>query len=91
MRAKARHILVDDKLACLELKKKIDGGAEFADVARAHSQCPSGKQGGELGEFGPGEMVPEFDKIVFNEAIGDVHGPIRTDFGYHLIQITSRQ
>ena len=91
MRAKARHILVEDELACQELKKKIDGGAEFADVARAHSQCASGKQGGELGEFGPGEMVPEFDKIVFHEAIGDVHGPIRTDFGYHLIQITSRE
>ena len=91
MKAKARHILVETELVCQELKKKIEEGAEFSDVARAHSTCPSGKQGGELGEFGPGQMVAEFDNVVFKESIGDVHGPIRTDFGYHLIQITSRE
>lgn len=52
--------------------------------------CPSGQSGGDLGEFSQGQMVPEFDKVVFNEEIGKVHGPIQTQFGYHLIEITSR-
>jgi len=64
--------------------------ADFAEMAKEHSQCPSGEQGGELGEFGPGEMVPEFDSVVFSGEIGKVHGPIQTQFGYHLIEITDR-
>ncbi len=88
--ASARHILVPTLETCEELKKKIEGGADFADMAREHSQCPSGKEGGSLGEFGPGQMVPEFDTVVFNEEVGKVHGPVKTQFGYHLIEITSR-
>ena len=60
-------------------------------MAAAHSQCPSGQRGGELGSFSPGMMVPEFDTVVFNEAVGEVHGPVKTQFGYHLIEITSRE
>lgn len=88
--AAARHILVDSKEKCEDIKKQISDGADFAAMAKRHSTCPSGKSGGSLGEFSPGMMVPEFDKVVFNEAVGVVHGPIKTDFGYHLVEITSR-
>lgn len=86
----ARHILVPTQEACQDLKTKIENGADFADVARDHSTCPSGKRGGDLGQFGPGKMVKEFDQVCFTEEIGQVHGPIETQFGYHLIEITSR-
>ena len=89
-KASARHILVATKEACDDLKAKIDAGADFATLARDHSQCPSGKQGGNLGEFSPGQMVKEFDEVVFKEEVGKVHGPIKTQFGYHLVDITSR-
>ena len=89
-KASARHILVSTKEACEKLKAEISAGADFADVARKHSQCPSGKQGGDLGEFHQGQMVPEFDKVAFNDELGKVHGPIKTQFGYHLLEIISR-
>mgnify|MGYP003340586011 CR=1 FL=1 len=89
-KARARHILVDTKEACEDLKNQIEGGADFATVAKDHSKCPSGKRGGDLGEFGPGQMVKEFDDVVFSAEVGKVHGPIQTQFGYHLIEITSR-
>ncbi len=88
--AKARHILVPTQQQCDNLKKQIEGGADFAAIAREHSKCPSGKQGGDLGEFGPGQMVKEFDEVVFRDEVGRTHGPIRTGFGFHLIEITSR-
>ncbi len=90
MKATARHILVDNKEICLELKKEIENGKPFAEVAAENSLCPSGTDGGDLGTFRPGEMVPAFDKVVFSEAVGKVHGPIKTEFGYHLIEILSR-
>jgi peptidyl-prolyl cis-trans isomerase C len=89
-RAKARHILVPTQAECETLKKQIEGGADFAEVAKKHSKCPSGKQGGALGEFSPGQMVPEFDRVVFSAEVGKVHGPVKTQFGYHLVEITSR-
>jgi peptidyl-prolyl cis-trans isomerase C len=89
-KASARHILVPTKEDCEKLKTQIVAGADFAELARKHSQCPSGKQGGSLGEFRQGQMVPEFDKVVFSDEVGKVHGPIKTQFGYHLIEITSR-
>ncbi|MDH5357968.1 MAG: peptidylprolyl isomerase [Gammaproteobacteria bacterium] len=88
--ATARHILVDSEEICLELKKEIEEGADFADVARENSSCPSGAQGGDLGEFGPGMMVPEFDKVVFSAPVNTVQGPVQTQFGYHLLEVTSR-
>lgn len=88
--ASARHILVDTETQCEELKKQIADGADFADIAREHSNCPSGKNGGDLGEFGQGMMVPEFDKVVFSGELHTVHGPIKTQFGYHLLEITGR-
>ena len=89
-KATARHILVPSKEVCEELKSQIEAGADFAQIAEEHSQCPSGKQGGDLGAFTRGQMVPEFDEVVFSETVGDVHGPVQTQFGYHLIQIVSR-
>ncbi len=90
-RANARHILVSTEEECDDLKQQIADGADFAEMAASHSQCPSGKQGGDLGFFSPGMMVPEFDTVVFNESVGDVHGPVKTQFGYHLIEIVSRE
>jgi peptidyl-prolyl cis-trans isomerase C len=90
-RATARHILVASKEACENLKTQIEGGVDFADCAREHSLCPSGRSaGGNLGSFGPGQMVKEFDQVVFTGEIGKVLGPVQTQFGYHLIEITSR-
>ena len=90
-RASARHILVPTEDACKDLKQQIENGADFADVAMAHSKCPSGRQGGDLGQFSPGQMVKEFDDVVFSAEVGKVHGPVQTQFGYHLIEITSRE
>merc|ERR1712086_575256 len=88
--AEASHILVPDEAKATELKAEIEGGADFAELAAKHSTCPSGKPGGSLGSFGPGQMVPEFDKVVFSGEVKKVLGPIKTQFGYHLIWITSR-
>jgi len=88
-KASARHILVESEERCLELKAEIEGGKDFAEVAKANSSCPSSAQGGELGEFGPGQMVPEFDKVCFNDEVGVVH-VVKTQFGYHLVEVTAR-
>ena len=88
--ATARHILVDTEALCEELKTKIADGADFAELARAHSSCPSGASGGDLGSFGPGQMVPEFDTVVFSADVNEVQGPVKTQFGYHLLEVTSR-
>lgn len=88
--ATARHILVDSEEDCTALKAEIEGGADFAEIARQRSNCPSGQRGGELGSFGRGMMVPEFDEVVFSAEVGTVQGPVKTQFGYHLIEVTSR-
>lgn len=89
-KASARHILVDTEEKCEDLKKQIESGADFAEMAKQHSKCPSGRRGGELGEFRPGQMVKEFDEVVFSAELNQVHGPVKTQFGYHLLEITSR-
>ena len=89
--ASARHILVEGEDVCNELKAKIlDGELTFEEAAMSYSQCPSGDEGGDLGTFSQGQMVPEFDKVVFNDEVGVVHGPVKTQFGYHLLEITER-
>ncbi|WP_299176564.1 peptidylprolyl isomerase [uncultured Neptuniibacter sp.] len=90
-RATARHILVDTEAQCIQLKTDIENGLDFAEAAKQHSSCPSGGQGGDLGSFGRGQMVPEFDKAVFTGEVGVVQGPIQTQFGYHLLEVTSRE
>jgi peptidyl-prolyl cis-trans isomerase C len=90
--ASARHILVEDEQVCIDLKKQIDSKElTFEAAAQSYSQCPSGNAGGDLGTFGKGQMVPEFDAVVFNDEVGVVHGPVQTQFGYHLLEVTSRQ
>jgi len=96
--ATASHVLVKSESEALKLKEEIEGevkagaplGAKFASVAEKHSTCPSAKKGGELGTFKPGQMVKEFDTVVFTGPIGQVLGPVNTQFGSHLILITSR-
>uniref|UniRef100_A0A7S2HC75 Peptidyl-prolyl cis-trans isomerase n=1 Tax=Helicotheca tamesis TaxID=374047 RepID=A0A7S2HC75_9STRA len=96
VRAEASHILIKGTDAEAEQKIKAikeeigNDVTKFAEAATQHSDCPSGRQGGSLGEFGRYSMVPEFDKVVFNEEVGVVHGPIRTSFGFHLIFIERR-
>lgn len=88
--ASARHILVKTLEECEALKQQIDAGADFGALAKQHSQCPSGQQGGALGTFGPGRMVAEFDQVVFSAPVNTVQGPVKTQFGYHLLEVTSR-
>jgi parvulin-like peptidyl-prolyl isomerase len=72
-----------------EIKAEVHGGADFADAARQHSDCPSSAQGGDLGKFGRGMMVPEFEESAFSLEVGTTSGVVTTDFGYHLIMRTS--
>ena len=90
VQAEASHILVDTEAEAKQLLDSINNGSDFAEMARKHSKCPSKSRGGSLGKFGRGQMVKEFDTVVFNEEVGPVHGPVKTQFGYHLIKITSR-
>ncbi|MDG2206092.1 MAG: peptidyl-prolyl cis-trans isomerase [Alphaproteobacteria bacterium] len=72
-----------------DIKAAIDGGADFADQAREHSECPSGSSGGDLGDFGRGMMVPPFEEVAFDLDVDEVSAPVETDFGYHLILRTA--
>ncbi len=89
--ASARHILVETEDECNALKERISGGEDFADIAKEHSSCPSKAQGGDLGQFGPGMMVKEFDEVVFSAPVNSLQGPVKTQFGYHLLEVTSRE
>ncbi|MEM7195566.1 MAG: peptidylprolyl isomerase [Pseudomonadota bacterium] len=88
--ATARHILVRSESECNFLKKKLENGADFAETAASFSACSSAKEGGDLGSFSPCQMEKEIDRVAFNCEIGPIHGPIKTQFGYHLLQIQSR-
>ena len=83
----AAHILVKSENEAKDLMVKVKGGESFGDLAKKHSQCPSGKQGGDLGWFGKNMMVKEFETAAFNGKKGEVVGPIKTQFGWHLIKI----
>lgn len=86
MKIKAKHILVPQEFEATDLLKKISAGDSFESLAKQFSQCPSGKDGGDLGEFGRGSMVKPFEEAAFGLKVGEVSGPVRTQFGYHLIQ-----
>lgn len=89
--ATASHILVASEAEAVDLKQQIADGAAFADLAKEHSSCPSGKAGGSLGQFNKGDMVPEFDAVIFSDLpIGEVSEPVKTQFGYHLIEVQKR-
>ena len=85
-----RHILVKDKETCEQLKKRIQSGAGFAKIAKQFSTCPSGKKGGELGEVKKGQLVPVIDKLVFTAAERVLHGPVKSQFGFHLVEVKFR-
>ncbi|MBN19936.1 MAG: peptidylprolyl isomerase [Bdellovibrionaceae bacterium] len=85
-RVNAQHILVKTQHEAEDLLKKIEEGASFEQLASDFSSCPSGKQGGNLGSFGKGQMVPEFETAAFGLEIGQISGPVQTQFGYHLIK-----
>ncbi|MDX2368958.1 MAG: peptidylprolyl isomerase PpiC [Colwellia sp.] len=88
--AAAIHILVKTEKQAFELKEMLAKGADFAQLARKFSICPSKKKGGDLGEFRRGQMVKAFDDVVFKKELLKVHGPIKTKFGYHLIKTLYR-
>lgn len=87
----ASHILVKTEAEAKEILEKIKKGESFEGLARQKSICPSGRNGGSLGWFGKGMMVPEFEHACFNGKKGDIVGPIKTQFGYHLIKINDMQ
>lgn len=86
----ARHILVKTEAEALKLKQQLAKGADFAQLAKKHSLCNSKKRGGDLGEFKPGQMVKAFDNVVFKKPLLTVHGPVKTKFGFHLIETIYR-
>ena len=88
----ASHILVDSEEKALEILAAIKSGEiSFEDAAKAHSSCPSGQRGGNLGDFGQGQMVPEFDSAVFSMEVGEItETPVKTQFGYHLIKLNAK-
>ncbi|XQW85979.1 peptidylprolyl isomerase [Thalassotalea piscium] len=90
MAACARHILVKTEKQAQELILKLNKGADFAQLAKKFSTCPSSKKGGDLGEFKKGQMVKAFDDVVFKKEVLKIHGPIKTRFGFHIIQTIYR-
>ena len=83
----ASHILVNSESDAHDILNKINAGEmSFEDAARTYSSCPSRAQGGDLGEFGRGQMVPEFDQAVFSMNVGEISAPVKTQFGYHIIR-----
>lgn len=86
-KVQCRHILVGDEEFAKKLKKEIDDGADFSKVAEEHSECPSKKRGGDLGWFGKGAMVRPFEVAAFTAEEGDIVGPVKTEFGWHLIYV----
>lgn len=86
----AKHILVDSEEKALKIKEEIKNGKAFEDAAKEYSTCPSKERGGDLGSFSRGQMVPEFENVAFNQEIGVVSDPVKTQFGYHLIKVESK-
>ena len=88
-RISALHILVDQEYEAKDLLRKLGEGKSFEELAKDFSNYPSGQEGGNLGSFGKGMMVPSFEKAAFALNVEEVSGPIKTQFGYHLIKRTS--
>ena len=88
-KATANHILVDTLEEATRIANEIKEGLDFKEAAKKYSNCPSSSQGGALGSFGRGQMVPEFEKAAFSMEPGTISEPVQTQFGYHLIQLES--
>ncbi|WP_020612529.1 peptidylprolyl isomerase [Sediminispirochaeta bajacaliforniensis] len=91
MEWRASHILVKDQNLAKELVKRAKKGADFAALAREYSTCPSKSKGGDLGWFGSGKMVPEFERACSNMGVGSISDVVRTQFGFHVIKLTGRK
>ena len=88
---RAAHILVEEEEQAKELLAAIENGADFHELASSNSKCPSGSRGGDLGDFGRGQMVPEFEQAAFALNIGQISGVVKTQFGYHLIKLLDKK
>ncbi|MFZ3589809.1 peptidylprolyl isomerase [Bacillus sp. DJP31] len=88
---KASHILVDDEAKAQEVKKKLDEGGSFEELAKEYSKDGSAAAGGDLGYFGAGKMVPEFEEAAYALKVGEVSGLVKSEFGYHIIKLTDRK
>ncbi len=88
---RASHLLVETEEEAKKLKQEIEQGKSFAEAAKEVSLCPSGQEGGDLGYFGKGMMVKEFEDAAFSMNVGEISAPIKTQFGWHLIQLTDKK
>jgi peptidyl-prolyl cis-trans isomerase C len=88
-RVRARHILINDKVRAETLHQKVIDGFDFAELAKDHSTCPSKANGGDLGEFGRGQMVKPFEDAAFGLQVGELSQPVETQFGWHIIHRTA--
>ncbi len=91
MEWKASHILVKDRNLAVSIKTRLRQGGDFRGLAREFSTCPSKSKGGDLGWFGPGKMVPEFERACTKMGVGSVSDIVRTQFGFHIIKLTGRK
>lgn len=89
-KAMARHILVKTEAEAAALKQRLERGEAFDKLARKLSLCPSGKRGGDLGEVRPGQMVRAIDQVIFKKPLHQIHGPVKSAFGYHLVVVYFR-
>jgi peptidyl-prolyl cis-trans isomerase C len=90
-KAMARHILVKTEAEAEKLKQRLADGEAFDVLAKKHSICPSARRGGDLGEVRPGQMVRSIDQVIFRKPLRTVHGPVKSPFGYHLVQVFYRE
>ncbi len=91
MQIRASHILVSSEREANRILEELKKGKGFSEMARRYSACPSGKSGGDLGFFGKGQMVKEFEDAAFSLKEGELSKPVKTDFGYHIIKVTARK
>ncbi len=88
--AMARHILLKSREKAEKIKQRLTNGEDFAKLAKEYSSCHSAKKGGDLGEVRPGQMVKPIDNVIFKKPTNKVHGPIKSQFGYHLLEVYYR-
>lgn len=91
MKVRASHILVATREAANKVAYEVKNGKDFAEVAKQNSTCPSRESGGDLGFFGKGQMVKEFEDVAFAMEAGEISEPVQTQFGYHIIKVTGKE